>query len=501
MVDVHRAVAAAYDPASQTVPLRPTALGSGADPAAVQLSERLCWLFDDHLQQRGTIDNGFAQLGQEEKCRRAAEDIAAASTAKLSARRHAAERAAEAAAGAVASLEQHLAVLEREREEADRARELLLEELKAADERRSLTGAAVAADDGAEDLRLAAQVAERDHELSLLEDRLLQKEAMRIDRRRSLGEAERAHAELQAARGALVSGEQGRRELARQQADALRQSLAEEQSRLAARQAEVGAVAAEREGAQQRLRTLSAVRDALQSDLRESRDALREAEAELQWRLAHYGRPDVAPQWSAVPDEAAVREAQVVRLQEVMMLLKAEVISLELDYVFIGRLCEQVSAQPAEGGTLRGLRAFTDAFRYVRATVELLNGPQPGDARWHPNAELGKWQPVPLESVEGVLSALKQLAVCWDMMPDSAKQQVHCSGEIVRNSSVLVALAQEAVVKYAELERAREAEDADEQEWEAERKRLREERRKTAIRARLLELQQQSGSPPNQRLQ
>eukprot|EP00756_Hemistasia_phaeocysticola_P033737 Hpha_TRINITY_DN16480_c6_g3::TRINITY_DN16480_c6_g3_i1::g.163754::m.163754 len=200
------------------------------------------------------------------------------------------------------------------------------------------------------------------------------------------------------------------------------------------------------------------VQSALEADLRSSREGMRQAELELADRERR---------------DAGDEDLELMRLEDVMMLLKAAAVSLGDDHQFIGLVCQKVLE--VEEGEFRGLDAFSQAFAFVRRYVEETLGPQPDGVRWGP-AEGGEtnWGSVPYEAVEVLLSALKQMVVCFDMMYEEGKRAVTFSREIVLNSGHLLSLIQETVCKYKEIELAREAEAARLLEEEQERKRRQE---------------------------
>eukprot|EP01064_Diplonema_japonicum_P036897 TRINITY_DN8466_c0_g1_i1.p1 TRINITY_DN8466_c0_g1~~TRINITY_DN8466_c0_g1_i1.p1 ORF type:complete len:642 (+),score=208.30 TRINITY_DN8466_c0_g1_i1:34-1959(+) len=143
------------------------------------------------------------------------------------------------------------------------------------------------------------------------------------------------------------------------------------------------------------------------------------------------------------------------KINEVMMLLKGKAVNLGLDHPFVGEVQEAYCGCPMEG--------FETGFNYVKAYIVAAHGEQRHNARWI----LDETKEPTYDEVESILTAVKQLVVCYDMMDNSTRRNLLITREVIRNGGNLVYLAEICSTKYAELMEERRVKQIEE---EAERK-------------------------------
>eukprot|EP00756_Hemistasia_phaeocysticola_P020118 Hpha_TRINITY_DN15702_c2_g2::TRINITY_DN15702_c2_g2_i1::g.37889::m.37889 len=131
------------------------------------------------------------------------------------------------------------------------------------------------------------------------------------------------------------------------------------------------------------------------------------------------------------------------RVVETSIQLKGAVINLGSDTGFI----EAVRDHCHDAGS--SVAAFGAAFDLIRAAVEREHGLQRPGERWL----LRKSGPEPgEEEVEGLLSAMKQLVICFDMMSASQQCATQHIPEFARNGGTLTAMAVQFARRWEDIQ-------------------------------------------------
>eukprot|EP01062_Namystynia_karyoxenos_P059734 TRINITY_DN51157_c0_g1_i1.p1 TRINITY_DN51157_c0_g1~~TRINITY_DN51157_c0_g1_i1.p1 ORF type:complete len:557 (+),score=221.36 TRINITY_DN51157_c0_g1_i1:100-1770(+) len=432
--------------------------GPPPDQHCQELASIMNGMYDGHLQNRADIDEVVRRLVETEGRLEGVIGGEADGRAMLICRKRQADLAAEDIDRTVGTCETELQELLAERDAKTREEEELLKELAALEQQRERGEHGSLSAETADIMSRMAEIDERERYLRLLEQRAMHKDQLEDEGRKAVEALLREQEDLMRMHGQFYQTAEATLEGYRQNAEDLERRYGEAQAQREELAAQVRDMRAQRDGERTHLEALQQVHAALEDDLERSRLAAAEAEAELARYLEHLNS-GVDPEW------------ELMKLEEVMMLLKAAAISLSTDHAFIGEVLEKVT-EMGEETEERGLQSFCDAYRYIRTRVEALQGTQPLGQRWRaPDGE--QWHPVPYELVEPLLSALKQLVICFDMMFDAAKRSIPFARELIRNSAHLLDLLQETGLKYREIERAREEEAQAVLLEEEERKRLR----------------------------
>ena len=156
--------------------------------------------------------------------------------------------------------------------------------------------------------------------------------------------------------------------------------------------------------------------------------------------------------------DAAAAAAIGARLDEAMMALKGVGVSVRDDYAFCGDVFEAWA--DAEGAS----EGFQVAYRYLEEYVAEAHGAQVAGERWR----LAAAHEARYDEVEALLSAVKQMVVCYDMLgPVQRRRLADGAGGgggspsialcVVHNGAHLQRMAAENAEKFAEMVEAREA--------------------------------------------
>eukprot|EP01062_Namystynia_karyoxenos_P003290 TRINITY_DN11171_c0_g1_i1.p1 TRINITY_DN11171_c0_g1~~TRINITY_DN11171_c0_g1_i1.p1 ORF type:complete len:539 (+),score=231.07 TRINITY_DN11171_c0_g1_i1:101-1618(+) len=192
-------------------------------------------------------------------------------------------------------------------------------------------------------------------------------------------------------------------------------------------------------------------------------------------------------------NSAQQSEEQYRQLEEAMMLVKAAAINLALDTGFISDVCATYRCGAAPGGPSaaasdsgsaapppapspspgpeRGPSAaegFDAAFSFLRHHITRVHGPQREGDRWllrHPE------RAPEADEVEGLLSAVKQMVVCFDAMHSDARRRVPLAREVTRNGTNIREMAFDLTARYGQLVEARQAQEEVERKAQQERAR------------------------------
>eukprot|EP01065_Artemidia_motanka_P035231 TRINITY_DN4313_c0_g1_i1.p1 TRINITY_DN4313_c0_g1~~TRINITY_DN4313_c0_g1_i1.p1 ORF type:complete len:532 (+),score=149.40 TRINITY_DN4313_c0_g1_i1:53-1648(+) len=442
--------------------------GRGSQAVAVGATVRsgeprdkvLAELCDRHAGQLTAIDRLLQDLRGSETRLQAAVDADAAEAAQVGVARRGAEHIQADQAKRLAEAERELRDLLRDREAKEQQLASLDSDLhlltgqQQASEREAQAVPAASGDESL--LRTLRTLEEREQRVRELERQLLDAEDLRVHGSQALRSLLREHEDLSGIQGKyyqsveqeMLDNQRVSDTLTRQlrELQVVRQSCCEMR-----RKAHEEKVRGEEYYAQ-----LADVKAGLDTQLRRAQQQLRRAEESYAVATEDMFGPHAEP------------AQQLVRLEEMMMLLKATAISLWTDLEFIGEVNERASQVEGETESMRGLASFSDAFCYVREVLEEHHGALPTGERWGlKSVEL------PYDCVETLLSALKQLVTCYDMMSDAAKAAIPFSREIILNSRQLVEVTRESMRKYREIEHAREEEQAELDRAKEERKRER----------------------------
>eukprot|EP01065_Artemidia_motanka_P027337 TRINITY_DN32540_c0_g1_i1.p1 TRINITY_DN32540_c0_g1~~TRINITY_DN32540_c0_g1_i1.p1 ORF type:complete len:479 (+),score=146.54 TRINITY_DN32540_c0_g1_i1:86-1522(+) len=407
-----------------------------ADEPTRELAGIMHGMYDAHLQNRADLDELLRRLLSSES---KLEDIVggeADGKALVICRRWEADHAMESHSKSLEDCQDELAQLLDDRDAKIQEEQKLRDELTDEERREAAVGPASLCSDAAEILGTMSELEERERYLRELEKREIDKDDIVEDRRKSLAALKQEYDELYASHGHFFQQAEARMQDQQAQIQDSRRELVEAESQRDAVAARTGALRSSRDDSQRYHQQLVEVRGALEEDLERCKQLKAVGEVELKEHLdALNSSPD--------PD------VELMKLEEVMMLLKGAAINLATDHCFVGEVNQLASAAPFDDD--RGLSAFCNAFRYVRTYVESTQGPQVPGERWMP-PEGQQWASVPDECIEKLLSALKQLVICFDMMYEEGKRRAPFARELVRNSSHLLDLIQETSVKYREKE-------------------------------------------------
>ncbi|KAJ9456856.1 hypothetical protein DIPPA_00308 [Diplonema papillatum] len=416
--------------------LSPRAL---VDGSTQELVEVMTGMFDQHIANRSGIDDLMHHLRESEGHLHDVVSTEAEGRAGVAVRQQEAERFTEQQNRKIATLQRELTALATQRDEKEKALKKLEADLQGALARLSQCGGP--ARDAEVLLQQLHTLEERERYLRNLENRLICCEDMRLEGTRTLDALKKEEEELGSVHGTFYQTARAQMEGNQAVAANLNQQLSEASER---KRQLLDSKKVVTEGKHQRelyYQQLADVKGVLEADLRKAQNALAMAEQDMTDYMEH------------LLGAYASSDRLVSKLEEVMMLIKAACINLNTDHAFIGEVNEKASSVATELPEHRGLQSFCDAFRYIKGQVECLNGLQREHERW-----AVRGGDVVYEAVEPLLSALKQLVTCYDMMPDSAKREIPFTHEIIRNSTHLLNLVQETSLKYLEIERAREEE-------------------------------------------
>ena len=279
-------------------------------------------------------------------------------------------------------------------------------------------------------LRLVEEQTARERVLRGLDDRLLNVDELITEQAQALDHLRDVHAALADVK--KVQCDTALEELA--ESKKVAESLARTLSKLEARRDDAGArhagVAAEVAALEARHLALTGVRRGLEDDLAEGR----EADAQLERALDAY----VA---ELIGEEGTARRLE--KLEESMHLLKGVAVNVAGDYFFIG----DVHAAFGADGSAGAEEGLLTALGYVRSYVVAAHGKQRHGDRWVVDSA----HEPSYDEVERLLTSVKQVAVCYDMLPVPARLELGCSRELIRNTNNLVHLARVGEAKYAEM--------------------------------------------------
>ncbi|KAJ9436057.1 hypothetical protein DIPPA_34600, partial [Diplonema papillatum] len=159
-------------------------------------------------------------------------------------------------------------------------------------------------------------------------------------------------------------------------------------------------------------------------------------------------------------------DTRLENLEDVMLILKAIAINLAEDVAFINSVHEKYSECEEHTSVTRrtigtanpvqALSGFIAGYTYVRQYVTSIHGAQREGDAWilEPDVE------PTYDEVETLYTALKQLAICYDMMPTTKKREIPMARELIRNSTNLNNLAAVCAMKHRELVAERERREA-----------------------------------------
>ena len=394
-----------------------SANGSGAvDRHTQELMDHMTAMFDQHVDKRREIDALLSRLRDSEGDAHAASLEDADQRASLTVRRHEADHTLQVQEKKVAGLEKELEMLEALRTEKGRNLQKLEADLQGAQARLKQSGAA--SHDAEALLRQLQGLEERERHLRTLEHRLVSCEDLRVEGSQTLTALLREHEELGLEQGDFYQGVHGQMHNNQTVADTLSaqlRDLTERRQQLVEERHEGVEAARARE---EHYQELVDVKGVLEQDLRRAQNSLQRQEQELHAYMDELLGP------YAQPDRLGAK------LEETMMLLKAAAISLDADFCFVGEINDKASTIPPSEvslpdpqdpaydevldevtATYRGLQSFCDAYRFILGQVEALHGAQQEGERW-----VLRGAEVPFEGVEPLLSALKQLVTCYDMV-------------------------------------------------------------------------------------
>eukprot|EP01062_Namystynia_karyoxenos_P030763 TRINITY_DN22903_c0_g1_i1.p1 TRINITY_DN22903_c0_g1~~TRINITY_DN22903_c0_g1_i1.p1 ORF type:complete len:542 (+),score=188.07 TRINITY_DN22903_c0_g1_i1:91-1626(+) len=199
-------------------------------------------------------------------------------------------------------------------------------------------------------------------------------------------------------------------------------------------------VATEQETLRLRLREFEREKQALEQELLQVMRERDEGAGDLKSRI--------------YPATVQGSQEQLMKLEEVMMLLKANAVQVGDDHQFLGEVFRAYADAPPQEPHFASapMEAYCTAFDYIQEYVWAAHGQQRLGERW---VLLATHEPR-YDEVEQLLSALKQMVAAFDMMDTATKRQIPCAADVLRNSSHLVRLAHENSVKFAEMVESRE---------------------------------------------
>eukprot|EP01061_Rhynchopus_euleeides_P010964 TRINITY_DN20532_c0_g1_i2.p1 TRINITY_DN20532_c0_g1~~TRINITY_DN20532_c0_g1_i2.p1 ORF type:complete len:544 (+),score=233.93 TRINITY_DN20532_c0_g1_i2:202-1632(+) len=150
---------------------------------------------------------------------------------------------------------------------------------------------------------------------------------------------------------------------------------------------------------------------------------------------------------------------RLAKLDEAMMVLKGLGINVYTDYAFCG------DAFSVWGDPEQALGGFHVAFAYLADYIEAVHGRQLRNTRWR----FTSVHEARYDEVEALLSSLKQMVACYDVMGGQQKRRIECSLDIIHNASHLQRMAVENAQKFSEMVEAREVQKQEEAAERAER--------------------------------
>ena len=160
-------------------------------------------------------------------------------------------------------------------------------------------------------------------------------------------------------------------------------------------------------------------------------------------------------------------ELRFEMLETTMNALKGVSVNIANDFFFIGEVHTEYAptstgTHPVHGEAMliafsNPINGMESAFSFVRDYVSSAHGKQRGSDRWTLDYSL---EPT-YDEVENLLTALKQLSICYDMLPQTVRMCLQLSRAIVRNSENLLHLAKICTSKYAEAKETRALRDAE----------------------------------------
>eukprot|EP01060_Flectonema_neradi_P021706 TRINITY_DN2957_c5_g1_i1.p1 TRINITY_DN2957_c5_g1~~TRINITY_DN2957_c5_g1_i1.p1 ORF type:complete len:490 (+),score=140.53 TRINITY_DN2957_c5_g1_i1:93-1562(+) len=403
-----------------------------------ELAEVMTEMFDAHLDNRNGIDSLMKSLREAEGQLQEAIQQEADCRADVKVRQMEADKLMATQDKKIATLDKELQALVAQRDEKDKSLHKLEADLQGALARVSQSGHTT--HDAEQLLQQLQELEEREKHLRKLENRLICCEELRLEGSKTLEALRREHDQLGQVQGQYYQGVRGQMEDNQRVADQLTiqlKELTDKREHLLSTSRETATAKQQNEELYQQLTDVKAV---LEADLKKSQTAMSRGEQELNHYMSELLGHNTPPY------------KLFCKMEETMMLLKAAAINLDSDHAFIGEINEKAGFVSPEI-EYRGLQSFCDAFRYIKGQVECHFGVQPEHERWILSGD-----EIVFEEVEPLLSALKQLVTCYDMMPDDAKLEIPFTKEIIRNSSHLLNLIQETALKYQEIENAREEE-------------------------------------------
>eukprot|EP01063_Lacrimia_lanifica_P014461 TRINITY_DN21038_c0_g1_i1.p1 TRINITY_DN21038_c0_g1~~TRINITY_DN21038_c0_g1_i1.p1 ORF type:complete len:474 (+),score=239.41 TRINITY_DN21038_c0_g1_i1:84-1505(+) len=419
---------------------------SNADGHTKELAEIMMERYDHHLDKRAQIDVLIQRLRDEEAELGGLTLAEAKEKAENTVRQHEAQRAIELFDRRINDMQADLNALREQLVDRQHMQTKIETDLQAANVRLANAGHAPKSADAL--LQQLQQLEQQESHVRALEGRIISCEDARLEGAETLDALLHEHEGLNSVQGEYYQSVHGEMVDNQAHADELTgqlQQLVEQKQALAEKRREH---LEDRASTEAHYQELSDVKGVLESDLKTVQGSLAAAEQQLTVYMEGLLGVKAGP------------AKLFCKMEETMMLLKAAAVNLHADFSFIGEVNAKASmlssyAADAANPIDRGLQSFCDAYAYIRDQVEQLHGPQAPGERW-----VVRGAEVPLEVVEPMLSALKQLVTCYDMIPDQSKLSIPCAKEIMINTTHLVNLTHETSVKYVEMERVREEEAA-----------------------------------------
>ena len=389
------------------------------DVHAHELKEVMTRMFDTHTTNRFEIDELLKHLRQSENDLHCSLVNDADGRASLTVRRYEADHALEVQEKKMGTLQRELQSLQQHREEKDRTLSKLEADLEGAVARLNQSGAT--SHDAEALLKQLQSLEERERHLRKLESRLISCEDLRVEGSETLKALLRDHEELGALQGHYYQNVHSQMHNNQTVADTLTAQLKEVTDKKQLLLHEKRETIDAKQRREEYYQEIVDVKGILEADLKRAQTTLQRQEQELLTYMDELVGPYAQP------------ERLLTKLEETMMLLKAAAINLDSDFCFVGEINEKASLIPpvtmelpadvVENSTdpdeayfqamqpFRGLQSFCDAFKFVHAQIEEIHGPQAEHERWTLRGE-----EMPLDIIEPLLSALKQLVTCYDMV-------------------------------------------------------------------------------------
>ena len=361
-----------------------------------QLAEVMTEMFDAHLDNRNGIDSLMKSLREAEGQLQDAIQQEADCRADVKVRQMEADKMTGAQDKKITTLDRELQALVIQRDEKDRTLHKLEADLQGALARVSQTGHTT--HDAEQLLQQLQELEEREKHLRKLENRLICCEELRLEGSKTLDALRNEHEHLSQVQGTYYQSVRGQMEDNQRIADQLTlqlKDLSDKREHLSSTSRETAASKKQTEDLYQQLTNVKGV---LETDLKKSQSAMARGEQELNLFMSELLGQHTPPY------------KLFCKMEETMMLLKAAAINLDSDHSFIGEINDKAGFMSSDVD-FRGLQSFCDAFRYIRGQVECHYGVQPDHERW-----LLSGDEIVFEEVEPLLSALKQLVTCYDMV-------------------------------------------------------------------------------------